>query len=48
MELAKQLGANTLRLEGNIVRNPEVKELLLKQGFVEYSPNNFFIELPVL
>ena len=47
MELAQQLGANTLRLEGNIVINPEIKELLLNRGFVEYSPNNFFLELPV-
>ena len=47
MDLARQLGANTLRLEGNIVVNPDVEAMLLKLGFQEYAPNNFFLNIPV-
>lgn len=47
MDLARKLGAKTLRLEGNAVSNGGVKSMLLRQGFVEYSPNNFFLELLV-
>ncbi len=47
MNLARQLGAKTLRLEGNAVGNQGVRDLLLKFRFVEFSPDNFFLEIPV-
>jgi hypothetical protein len=49
MALAKQVGADTLRIEGDVVVNPDLRESLLKSGFKEAddSPGTFFKEEPV-
>jgi hypothetical protein len=49
MALAKQVGADTLRIEGDVVVNPDLRESLLSSGFREAadSPSTFFKEEPV-
>jgi hypothetical protein len=49
MALAKQVGADTLRTEGDVVVNAKLRESLLNNGFKEAadSPSTFFKEEPV-
>jgi hypothetical protein len=46
MSLAKQLGANTLRVEADVVINENLPESLTKAGFqpIPDSPGSFFKE----
>ena len=49
MQLAAKLGAKVLRVQGDVVINPEVKDLLLRAGFKEVpdSPSTFYKDFPV-
>lgn len=49
MTLAKQLGADTIRVEADVVVNPDLPETLRKAGFkpIPDSPGSYFKEEPV-
>ncbi len=49
MKLARQVGADTLRVEADVVINPKLPESLVKAGFKEApdDPSKFFKEEPV-
>jgi hypothetical protein len=49
MELARQLGAKVLRLEGAAVHNQDIILLTEKMAFkrIEGTPSSFLLELPV-
>jgi Domain of unknown function (DUF4157) len=46
MKLARQVGADTLRVEGDVVMNPELRQSLIKAGFKEApdDPSKFVKE----
>ena len=49
MEIARQVGATTVRFEGMMVGNPDVKEFLIRQGFlgIEGFVDHYYREVKV-
>jgi hypothetical protein len=49
MKLARQVGADTLRVEGDVVMNPKLRQSLIEAGFKEApdDPSKFVKEEPV-
>ncbi|MGB3941014.1 MAG: SpvB/TcaC N-terminal domain-containing protein [Candidatus Manganitrophaceae bacterium] len=47
MELAREVGAATVRFEGMMVGNPDMKKFLVRQGFLGDAIGNYFREVKV-